>query len=171
MNFTLPLRQRTYREFSTRLKIAHDRIWITNAYLAPSAPILRRLKKAAKRGVDVRILLPRKSDVFFMPWVAGSYYKELIASGVRIYEYLPRFLHAKSVIIDDWVVVGSSNMNRRSMLKDFEVDIVLNKTESIHACLEKFEKDLIESEEIITARGGFTSLLGRVIISFMKNWI
>jgi cardiolipin synthase len=106
-----------------------------------------------------------------MPWVAGSFYKELLSSGVKIYEYLPRFLHSKSVIIDDWVVVGSSNMNRRSMLKDFEVDIVLKKTNSIDTCIERFEKDLGEAAEIRGARGGITALFGRVIISFMKNWI
>lgn len=171
MNFTLRLRRKNFREFSVRLRDAEARIWVTNAYLAPSHPILRRLKAAAERGVDVRVLVPRRSDVFFMPWVAGSYYAELLHSGVRIYEYLPRFLHAKSVIIDHWAVVGTSNLNRRSLMKDFEVDIVLRKNESLSSLEEQFLRDLKESEEVRAARGGVRALLGRMIIVFMKEWI
>ncbi len=142
LNYTLLLRRRHHHELAQIVRAAKSKIWITNAYLAPSKQMMRRLRAAAERGVDVRILLPRKSDVFFMPWVAGAHYGPLLRSGVRIFEYLPRFLHAKSVVIDHWAIVGSSNLNRRSMLKDFEVDVVLSRDASRLELEAQFARDL-----------------------------
>ncbi len=171
LNYTHRLRRKHYQEFSRRLKRAQKRIWITNPYLAPSAPILRRLTKAAARGVDVRILVPRKSDVFFMPWVATAHYSPLLRAGVRIFEYLPRFLHAKSVIVDDWAVVGTSNLNRRSLLQDFEVDLVLSQQDSLMKLERHYLNDLGQSEEIRSARGVLSTWLGRFFSWILKNWI
>lgn len=170
-NYTLPLRRRHYVEFARRIRTAQTRIWITNAYLAPSLPVLRRLARAALRGVDVRILVPRNSDVFFMPWVASAHYGALISEGVKIYEYLPGFLHAKSVVIDNWCTVGSSNLNRRSLLRDFEVDVVVKNSNSILLIEKQFLQDLQSSEEIHVAPTGLRALLGKIIIYLMKQWI
>jgi len=170
-NFTLRLRRRTYQEFLKRIAKARRRIWITNAYLAPSAPVIKTLSRAAQRGVDVRILVPRKSDVFFMPWVAGSHYSALLKSKVKIYEFLPRFLHAKSVLIDNWATVGTSNLNGRSLRKDLEVDIVVRKPSSIRKLARQFDKDLQESEEIRTSPHKLASLVGRLILWVMRDLI
>lgn len=170
-NFTLQLRRRGFAQFIRRIRKAQKRIWITNAYLAPAAPVVRALKRASARGVDVRILLPRKSDVFFMPWVAGSYYGTFLKSRIKIYEYLPRFLHAKSILIDDWVSVGTSNLNRRSLLRDFEVDVVLRKKDSVRTLAEQFERDLAHATEVRTAPTGLKAFLGRLIIYLMKEYI
>ena len=133
--------------------------------------MIRRLQVAAERGIDVIILLPRTSDVFFMSWVAGAHYAQLLKSGVRIFEYLPRFIHAKSVIVDNWMTVGTSNLNRRSLLKDFEIDIVLTSVASKRELELQYLKDLSESQEVKTAPGAIMAFLGRFIISFMKDWI
>lgn len=170
-NYTVWLRRRGYLDFLRRIDLAERRIWITNAYLAPSIPIIRRLNRACRRGVDVRVLVPRKSDVFFMPWVATSYYAEMLGGGVRIYEYLPRFLHAKSILIDDWATVGSSNLNRRSLLRDFELDIVVSTNEERARLEAVFPQDLSQSEEIKTAPGGLKAWLGRLTLYFMKEYI
>jgi len=170
-NFTVLLRRRGYLEFLRRLDLARERIWITNAYLAPSGPIIRRLNRARRRGVDVRLLVPRKSDVFFMPWVATSYYAEMLDEGVRIFEYLPRFLHAKSILIDDWAAVGSSNLNRRSLLRDFEIDIVVSDEKELKRLAEIFPEDLNQSEEITSAPGGLKAWLGRLTLYLMKEYI
>lgn len=170
-NFTVLLRRQGYLEFLKRIDLARERIWITNAYLAPSSPIIRRLNRARRRGVDVRLLVPRKSDVFFMPWVATSYYAEMLKEGVRIYEYLPRFLHAKSILIDDWATVGSSNLNRRSLLRDFEIDIVISGARELKRLEEIFPQDLKHSEEITTAPGGLKAWLGRLTLYLMKEYI
>ncbi len=171
LNYTIRLRRQGYKDFCRRIDRARDRIWITNAYLAPSKPILRRLERARHRGVDVRVLVPRKSDVFFMPWVATSYYTALLEDGIRIFEYLPRFLHAKSVIIDQWATVGSSNLNRRSLFRDFEVDIVISRESSLQDLAHIFLDDLGQAQEITSAPTGWRSTLGRLILYLFKEYI
>ncbi len=171
LNFTFKLRRENSRDLRLRFRKAERRIWLTNAYLAPSAPLVRALTKSASRGVDVRLLVPRDSDVFFMPWVAASHYAPLLKAGVRIFEYLPRFLHAKSVIIDDWATVGTSNMNRRSALYDFEVDLELTSTATLSLLESQFHKDLAQAEEVHEVRGGVTAVLGRLFASIFKRWI
>lgn len=171
LNTSRKIRWKNLYQLSMRLRRANARIWITNAYLAPSGPIIRRLIKAARRGVDVRVLVPSRSDVFFMPWITRSYYNVLTKSGVKIYEYLPRFLHAKVVMIDDWCIVGSSNLNRRSFLHDFEVDVVLVDPRSIELLERQFLVDLKESKEIYKGKNIFLDFLGRLISSLLKNWI
>ena len=170
-NFTIGLRQRGFHEFLRRLGKAKRRIWITNAYLAPSSPVLKALSRAARRGVDVRVLVPSKSDVFFMPWVAGSHYPALLKNGVRIFEFLPRFLHAKSVLIDNWATVGSSNLNGRSLKNDLEVDIVIRTPATVRELAAQFERDLRESEEIRSSARGPRALIGRLILFLMRDWI
>lgn len=171
LNFTRRLRRRNFREFLRRIQRAKSFIWITNAYLAPPAPVVRGLIRARRRGVDVRIIVPRTSDVFFMPWVASSYYSAFLKGGVRLFEFTPSFHHAKCVIIDDWASVGTSNLNRRSLLRDLEVDVILKKPASLDILRSDFIKDLESSEEIKLARGGPRSWLGRLILSIFKQWI
>ncbi|MEK7355771.1 MAG: phospholipase D-like domain-containing protein, partial [Bdellovibrionota bacterium] len=96
LNFTMRLRFRGASQLLTLISASRKKLWITNAYFAPSHAIVRAILEAAKHGADVRVLVPRNSDVFFMPWVATSHYKQLLKAGVRVYEYLPRFLHAKT---------------------------------------------------------------------------
>lgn len=171
MNYTARMRRRNMREFLIRLQTARRRIWITTPYLAPTPVVIRALTRAAQNGADVRILHPRKSDVFFMPWVASVYYRPLLKAGVRIFEYLPRFLHAKSAIIDDWSIVGTSNMNRRSWVHDLEVDVVLTHDHSRHELEEEFQADLRSSEEIHSPAQGLTGWLGRLFTYLLKDWI
>lgn len=175
LNHTTRLRWRNYFQLISRLRRAEKRIWITNAYLAPSPSIIRQLANAAARGVDVRILVPRKSDVFFMPWVARAHYEMLQSTGIRIFEYLPRFIHAKSLLIDDWATVGTSNMNRRSIRHDFEVDVILSHKTSLVELEEQFLKDAQSSEELHAPASGLHGFLsrnlGRAIIFLFKHWI
>jgi len=171
LNHTMSLRRKAVKDFIQRMKMAKNRLWITNAYFAPSHELMRALEQAVENGADVRVLVPRISDVFFMPWVARAHYAPLLKRGVKIYEYLPRFLHAKSVIIDDWAMVGTTNFNRRSFVHDFEVDVVLSRKESIDLLEAQFEKDLTESEQVMVATGGLKSLLGRWVSRVFKNWI
>ena len=171
LNHTRRLRKRSYEELVHRISTATQRVWLTNAYFAPSGKIARALKAACENGADVRILVPRNSDVFFMPWVATAHYVLVLKHGGRIHEYLPRFLHAKTAVIDQWASVGSSNLNRRSLLNDFEVDLVLIDKNVKQTLADQFQTDLQSAEEVFAARGGITAFLGRVISRLLKNWI
>jgi cardiolipin synthase len=165
------MRRRSFRDFISRVQSAQNRIWITNAYLAPSTPLLRALAKAAQRGVDVKILVPRKSDVFFMPWVTAAHYPKLLKSGIQVFEYIPSFLHAKVALIDDWAIVGSSNLNRRSLIHDHEVDVVVSKPSSIQNLEERFMKDLTQSEQIQKAPLSLAAKFGKFLSWLLKKWI
>ncbi len=90
------------------------------------------LEAAALRGVAVRLLVPRSSDHPLALWAGRSYYGELMAAGVEIREWGPRFLHSKLVLVDQtWGMVGSANMDERSFRLNFEITTVLYDTEPV----------------------------------------
>jgi cardiolipin synthase len=171
LNFTRRLRRQHRMKFAERLDRAQTRIYIENAYLAPTSNVSRRLAKAARRGVDVRIIVPSRSDVWFMLFIARAHYRRLLKAGVRIFEYQPRFLHAKSLVIDDMAVIGSSNLNRRSLLHDLEVDVLLLRSESITQLTQSFELDQAQSIEIFDRGTIVGSRLGRLLSAFFRYWV
>lgn len=170
-NHTLKLRRAKNELLLEKIAAAKTRVWIRNAYFAPSRPILEAFRSAVERGADVRIILPSRSDVFFMPWVQKAQYPILLENGVKVMEYQPRFLHAKTVIIDDWAIVGSTNFNRRSFIHDFEVDVVVTSAQSLNELEEAFRHDQAESKPIDSARLTLRSLVGRWFSIILKNWI
>ncbi len=175
LNYTRHRRRILYKNLLRKLSNCKRRIWITNAYFVPSNVLLRRLKEAASNGVDVRILLPQKSDILVMPWASSTFYYSLLAAGVKIFEYLPSMLHAKTLILDDWVLVGSSNLNHRSLLHDLEADIKIHNQHSKHYLIQRFQEDLQQSREVSLdswhiQRPIRQRLLGRLVL-YLKYWI
>jgi len=148
LNNTLHRRRVLYKNLLRRIAKAKQRIWITNAYFLPDKFILKKLKDAAETGIDVRILLPSVSDVPITPLTSSTFYHSLLKSGVRIFEYLPSMLHAKTLILDNWFVIGSTNLNSRSLLHDLEVDVNLQHNTSKAIIETQFLKDLTLSREI-----------------------
>lgn len=163
-----------YKNLRRRMKKCSKRIWITNAYFVPDNFLLKTLTEAAKNGIDVRILLPRNSDVPFMPWASATFYEYLNKSGVRIFEYLPSMLHAKTLILDDWFCVGSTNLNHRSLLHDLEVDINIRDQHSKELLEKQFIADLENSKEVgtdnIATRKQHMRIIGRLLL-YIKYWI
>lgn len=171
LNYTRKLRTQSRLRFVQSLIRTKERIWISNAYLAPPSNIVRHLRRAAARGVDVRILVPSRSDVWFMLFIARAYYRPLIQAGVRIFEYQPRFLHAKSVIMDQDAVIGSTNLNRRSFLHDLEVDVRLDAPESVQKLSDQYLKDLSQSVEVFDGGSFIGSRVGRVLNYLFRYWV
>lgn len=128
---------------------AQARIWLATPYFVPPAGIQRALVRAARRGVDVRVLVPRRSDVIMAQWASRAAYARLLAGGVRIYEYLPRMLHAKTAVIDaHWSMVGTANLDYRSLFINDEL-VLLSAQPALNAGLVgDFEADLVQSEQI-----------------------
>lgn len=174
LNYTWFRRRILYKDLLRKIKYSQHRIWITNAYFVPDSHLLSRLRSAAQRGVDVRILLPHKSDVFIMTWASTTFYENLLKIGIRIFEYQPSMLHAKTIIIDDWMMVGSSNLNHRSILHDLEVDILILEPRAKSQLEQQFLNDLQESKEIHLdqwrRRPWYRRLIGRLVLS-IKYWI
>jgi cardiolipin synthase len=107
------------------LRHARQRIWLTTPYFIPDRHVQRQLCRAAERGVDVRLLVPDKTDIVVTQWAARAVYARLLSHGVRIFEYLPRILHAKSLVVDgDWAAVGTANLDYRSFFVNDEVNLL-----------------------------------------------
>ena len=106
-----------------RIDAAGTRAWLMSAYFVPSRRFRKALRRAARRGVDVRLLMPSaRTD---HPWVrqaARRFYGRMLRAGVRIFEYQPRVLHAKMILCDDWVSLGSSNLDRWSFKWNLEAN-------------------------------------------------
>jgi cardiolipin synthase len=120
------LATRYYVSVLTAIRSARSSIWMTAAYFVPTRAELRALRAAARRGVDVRILLPSHSDVGATLAVQRSYYPELLAAHIKVYERSDGIVHSKSMVVDDvWSLVGSSNFDQRSVLFNDEVDVVV----------------------------------------------
>lgn len=170
LNVTKRLRWYQRKVLRTSIHNATKRIYIANAYFVPQPSILSALKIAAKRGVDVRIVTSIQSDIFFMPWIAATFQATLLKSGVAIHWYKPCFLHAKYIIIDDWVAVGSSNFNQRSFHHDLEVDIASTTSSTVQELTSQFEQDLSLSQlmqcQDFTNRPWWQKLFGRVVLLF-----
>ena len=128
---------------------ARQRLWVTNAYFAPQPGVLRGLSRAARRGVDVRLLLPAKSDMPILRRAGHGSYAALLASGVRIYEYQPTMLHAKTLVADDWaVMIGSSNLDYRSYYFNAECNVLILDAETGARMAKTYTEDLRHAVEI-----------------------
>lgn len=106
-------RSEIMRSFITHIRNSRYEVWMSTAYFVPPWKLRRALRRAAQRGVDVRLLLPGpRSDHPAVRYVGRRFYERLLRDGVRIFEYQPRFLHAKVLLCDQWVSIGSSNLDR-----------------------------------------------------------
>ncbi len=110
-----------YLEAMTR---AQSRIWMTSAYFIPDSDFIDALEDAARRGVDVRILVPATSNHVVADWLSRGFYGELLAAGVRIFRFRGAMVHAKTATIDGrWSTVGTANLDRLSMTGNYEINL------------------------------------------------
>lgn len=118
-------------------------IYINTPYLIVDNEMVTALCTAAKSGIDVRIVTPHVPDKWYVHAVTRAYYEMLIASGVRIYEYTPGFVHAKTFVVDDkFATVGTINMDYRSLYLHFECGVWMYKSHSVMAVKEDYLKTL-----------------------------
>ncbi|HEV8601169.1 MAG TPA: phospholipase D-like domain-containing protein [Patescibacteria group bacterium] len=135
--------------FSDAIRRARKYIFLTTPYFVPDLGFFRTLRLAASRGIDVRILLPSRSDISSLDVAASSYFTLSFKSGIKIFKYRSRILHAKTIIVDDkWASVGSTNLDNLSFRFNYEGNV--NSTNaSFNAELKKhFLTDLESSEEV-----------------------
>ena len=128
---------------------AKRRLWIMTPYFIPSESITTALRTAAGRGVDVRILVPEKSDLRIVSWASRAYYPDLVAAGVNIYEYEPSMLHAKVLIADaSTSSIGTANLDPRSFRLNFEVACIFESRE-VNAQIEKWYLEQLAHAHLI----------------------
>ncbi len=149
---TIGSRKRHSREIVEILQFAESRIYITNAYFNPSNRLLKTLKQAAGRQLSVKLIVPSRSDIFLFPSLSRTYYADLLNAGIRVFEYSNQVLHSKTMLIDDAVLIGSTNLNFRSFIHDLEVDALVFDETAVKQMEQKFESDLTHCIEITLRR-------------------
>ena len=145
-----------YRYQAIRLSLhqqianAQRRIWFCTPYFVPTLSLRRRLARAARRGVDVRLLLPGEShDHPGIRYAGQRFYRRLLRAGVRIYEYQPRFIHAKFSLADDWATIGSCNFDHWSLQWNLEANQEIHDARFAKEVAALFEKNFTQSREIL----------------------
>ncbi len=158
-----------------RIDAAHTRAWIMSAYFVPSRRFRKALRRAARRGVDVRLLMPSaRTD---HPWVrhaARRFYGRMLRNGVRIYEYLPSVLHAKMIVCDDWLSIGSSNLDRWSFRWNLEANQEVADRRVADAAARLFDADLAWSEALSRRHWPQRARLDRLrerIAGWLDRWL
>lgn len=142
---------------------AVSRIWITQGYFIPDKEILEGLLSAARRGVDVRVLMPAESNHIVADWVARSHFGTLLRGGVRLFLYQDVMVHAKTATVDGaWTTIGTANIDRLSLIGNYEVNLEIYDHEQAVRMEQIFRADLANAEELTLERWEQRGLARRV---------
>jgi len=138
-----------YKSFIVALNESKTSVNITSAYFVPDEQFIAALIQAAKRGVDVKLVLPGVTDHGLVMHAGRSFYEPLLAGGVKIYQLQVAVLHAKTAVIDGtWTTVGSANIDRRSFLHNYELNVVVLDPGFGRDMESAFAEDLRDSKEV-----------------------
>ncbi|MBR7554557.1 cardiolipin synthase [Allobacillus sp. GCM10007491] len=148
---------------------AKKKIWIASPYFIPDDDVLTAMKVASLSGLDVRLIVPSKPDKRVVFHASRSYFAELLDAGIRVFEYEKGFMHSKVMLVDDELAsIGTSNMDMRSFHLNFEVNAFLFKTDSTIELKEDFERDFLDSNELVPETFNKRSIFIRVMESFFR---
>ncbi len=158
-----------YVDLISALVNSETNVYITDAYFAPDRQMRHAIRDAARRGVDVRLLLPSQSDEPLIVSAQRAHYRELLQAGVKIYEWRGKMLHAKTATIDGvWSTVGTSNLDWWSIARDNEVNVVVLGHEFGDEMNLMFKNDLEDSEPIQLEQWERRPLLERLREDFAR---
>ena len=154
---------------------AKERIWIQAAYFIPNRALRGTLKRAARRGVDVRVMLPRNSDIPGLAHASRYTWRSLLRAGVEIFEWLPGMMHAKTLSIDGaWCTVGSYNLDARSLLYNWEITLEVLDARVAEQLEDKFRDDLEFCERVDPETFRRRSLWGKLrerVLYLFRVWL
>lgn len=145
---------------------SHRSLDLAMGYFFPPGRILRELRRAVRRGVKVRLLLPRRTDVPVMLWAARGLYGRILRSGIELYEYLPAMLHAKLAVADETVVLGSANLDLRSDRLNHELVAAVRDAALAGEARREFESDLAQAERL-----SLDAWRRRPVAEKIKEWV
>jgi len=142
---------------------AREKIWIVTPYFIPTDQIITALQMAVSNGIEVKMILPGKSDSHIVKHASLSYINPLLKSGIKIYFYNKGFAHAKTMTFDNQLaIIGTANMDTRSFYINFEIAALIYDEKLCGEVDESFINDLKDSEEIILSRWSKRSLYNRL---------
>jgi cardiolipin synthase len=138
-----------YQTLVSNIRNARSYVYLTTPYFIPDVPLFRALQVAARRGVDVRLIVPAIADHLFIDHARETYFTLALKAGIKIYRYQPVMMHAKTAAIDDeWATVGSFNLDSLSFLFNHEANVASTEEDFVLKIKEQFEEDLKSCEQI-----------------------
>jgi len=155
-----------YDSILTLIYKARKRIWVSTPYFIPDESLAKALQLASQRGIEVRILIPKKSNHFLADLARGTYMRQLDSSGCHI-SFLPKMIHAKAFLVDeDYALIGSANFDMRSLLYNFEIGTFITSKDGIRSLEDWFKRYLNETTEKLPRTSFWIDLaegVGRVL--------
>lgn len=155
------------RAIITHIRSSKKQVWLTSPYFISSWKIRRALRYAAKKGIDVRLIFPGPhSDHKWITYGIQRYYQRLLKANVAVYEYQPRFTHAKIILCDDWFTLGSSNLDIWNQFLNLDMNIEVYDEQSHKQIIRLFKSDFSKSTLIILNQWS-----SRSFIQHVKEWV
>lgn len=163
------------RHYRIALRSARQRVVIANAYFFPGYRFIREMRRAARRGVDVRLILQGRPDMPIVKTAASMLYEHLLHAGVRIFEYCDRPLHGKVALVDDeWSTVGSSNLDPLSLALNLEANVIIRDrafNAHLHDRLSDLMRNSCHSVEVpAKSRWARLRLLRSYVVFHLMRW-
>lgn len=150
---------------------ASSHIWLTHAYLIPDDDLVSALRDAVNRGVDVRIIVPAVSNHVVADWLSRSYYDRLLQSGIRLFLYQGAMVHAKTGTIDGhWSTIGTANLDRLSLLGNYEINLEILDPAVAHRLEEVFAVDQSNAIELTEDRWRERSWVAKATETLLSPW-
>jgi len=160
-----------YGTLLSAIDSAETRVALTNAYFVPDPQLVAGLEAAAQRGVEVILMLPSRTDSWLVFHAGRAHYDRLLRAGVRIHERRGVILHSKTALIDGvWSTVGSTNLDWRSFLHNYELNAVILGADFGRQLQAMFDRDLAESDAITLAQWERRSIDLRLKEQFARAW-
>lgn len=150
---------------------AHSHIWLTHAYLIPDDDLVAALRDAVARGVDVRIIVPARSNHVVADWLSRGYYTTLLRSGIRLFLYQGAMVHAKTATMDgEWSTIGTANLDRLSLRGNYEVNIEITDADVAQHMEEIFATDQSNTIELNEDRWAQRSWIAQGTELLLSPW-
>jgi cardiolipin synthase len=151
------------RAYLRAIRVAERRVWIENSYFIPSWLVRHALNRAVRRGVDVRVVLPSKSDVPAVSYATRRLYGVLLRKGIRLFEWAQSILHSKIAVVDDWCTVGTHNLDYRSWIYNLEMNVIVDDPEISELLRARIQQAMSSSVEVDARAWRFRPLLERLL--------
>lgn len=150
---------------------ARESLWLCTPYFVPGEPLMTALSVAAMSGIDVRVMIPHKTDHALVYWASLSNIEELLRAGVKVYRYEKGFIHSKILIADGNVVsVGTANLDARSLEINFEVQAFIYDFDVARDFISAYEKDMTESSQFRLNKWRTRPLGQKILESAGRLW-
>lgn len=150
---------------------ASVRFWITQAYFVPDDDLVAALFAAARRGVDVRLIIPAESNHVLADWLSRGFYDELLADGVRVFLYQGAMVHAKTATADGvWSTIGTANLDRLSLLGNYEINAEITSADVAQRMEEIFEVDLANCVELTLPQWRERTIVAKFTEGLLAPW-